>query len=640
MYNIVCEVLNMEIIDKINQELLKEKTRKSARYKYGENIPNSSKKALEELDINHDTSWFEEIYKRNNNNLDFVALLYRGNKITYKEMFEKAYEYAKSLKQMGYDENSIIPVCMSNVPEFVYLFLGINMIGAKINTIGSWFDENYLINILNSTKSDNIFITDDEYYNLKNRIEKSNIKNICVFSLTDSFKNGNKYEDIDNRFHKIENLIPKIKLEKNIIDNKEFLEIGKNYNDDVIYNGILDDICTITYTSGTTNPGCPKGVEHTNRCYITLSRYKESDVSGMPSMRNITVLGHIPTYTHMELSCAISDTLYEKCTLALEPFYDKDFFPYSLLMNEPNFVPASVGFWGNLCKLLNFDLVFKNVNMPFLMIPTVTGEACSRGEEKFFNYTARKHKFGVSKLPYPLAPVTFSIGGGTTESSGIFVTLFKSLQEKKYVFSKKSLGLTPHKFAEIQVLDAKGNPCKLNEPGLLVANSPCNMVGYIDENLNKNVYVFDTNGRKWLSLNTYSYKSDKSRIKMKGRMGAYIESSLGIIPYYLIEDIIDVDDDILSSCLVKVGDKYVCHIEKQPLISEEKLNEIVENCQNRLTCALPKDVIDRLYLRIRSNKEPFPLAPSGKRNYQELISEGITDKCIKVESVKKLIKHN
>ena len=464
------------------------------------------------------------------------------------------------------------------------------MIGAKINTIGSWFDENYLINILNSTKSDNIFITDDEYYNLKNRIEKSNIKNICVFSLTDSFKNGNKYEDIDNRFHKIENLIPKIKLEKNIIDNKEFLEIGKNYNDDVIYNGILDDICTITYTSGTTNPGCPKGVEHTNRCYITLSRYKESDVSGMPSMRNITVLGHIPTYTHMELSCAISDTLYEKCTLALEPFYDKNFFPYSLLMNEPNFVPASAGFWGNLCKLLNFDLVFKNVNMPFLMIPTVIGEACSRGEEKFFNYTARKHKFGVSKLPYLFAPVTFSIGGGTTESSGIFVTLFKSLQEKKYVFSKKSLGLTPHKFAEIQVLDAKGNPCKLNEPGLLVANSPCNMVGYIDENLNKNVYI-------------------------------------------------DVDDEILSSCLVKVGDRYVCHIEKQPLISEEKLNEIVENCQNRLTCALPKDVIDRLYLRIRSNKESFPLAPSGKRNYQELISEGITDKCIKVESVKKLIKN-
>ncbi len=59
---------------------------------------------------------------------------------------------------------------------------------------------------------------------------------------------------------------------------------------------------------------------HANRSYITLSRFKESDVSGMPSMRGLTVLAHIPTYTHMDLTCSISDTFFEKCTLALEPF--------------------------------------------------------------------------------------------------------------------------------------------------------------------------------------------------------------------------------------------------------------------------------------------------------------------------------
>ena len=36
------DIQKKKIIDKINQELLKEKTRKSARYEYGENIPNSS----------------------------------------------------------------------------------------------------------------------------------------------------------------------------------------------------------------------------------------------------------------------------------------------------------------------------------------------------------------------------------------------------------------------------------------------------------------------------------------------------------------------------------------------------------------------------------------------------------------------
>lgn len=611
------------------------KIRKSNHYEYSSNLPESAKRALDDLEKNHDTSWFMEIYKRNINNLDSVALLYRGNKISYKEMFNKAYDYAKSLKQMGFNENSCIPICMPNIPEFVYLFLGANMIGATINVIGEWFDHNYMLNILNSTKSDTIFVCDNEYNYIKDVVEKSNIQNVVMFSLTDSLKNGNIYEDIDNRFHKLTNSVTNY---NNVIDNKKFIEIGKFYNGNVIYDGILDDVCAITYTSGTTNPGCPKGVVHSNRSYITLSRYKESDVSGMPSMRNLTVLGHIPTYTHMELSCAISDTLYEGCTLALEPFYDKDFFPYSLLINEPNFVPASVGFWGNLCKKLNFDPEFKYMDLPFLMIPTVTGEGCSKGEEKFFNYTSKKHKFGCNKLPFPLAPVTFSIGGGTSESSGIFVTLYKNLQEKKYVLQKKTLGLTPHKFVEIDVLDKNGKPCKLNEPGLLVANSPCNMLKYTNEELNKNIYVTDSNGKKWLSLNTYSVKSDKRRIKMKGRMGAYIESSFGNIPYYLIEDIVDVDSDILSSCLVKVDDSYVCHIEKQPLVDDSKLDTIIEKCINRLTCGLPKEITERLYIRVRSNLESFPVAPSGKRDYQALINEGINEKCIKVQICKRLVK--
>lgn len=612
-----------------------EKIRKSNHYEYSSNLPESAKRALDDLEKNHDTSWFMEIYKRNINNLDSVALLYRGNKISYKKMFNKAYDYAKSLKQMGFNENSCIPICMPNIPEFVYLFLGANMISATINVIGEWFDHNYMLNILNSTKSDTIFVCDNEYNYIKDVVEKSNIQNVVMFSLTDSLKNGNIYEDIDNRFHKLTNSVTNY---NNVIDNKKFIEIGKFYNGNVIYDGILDDVCAITYTSGTTNPGCPKGVVHSNRSYITLSRYKESDVSGMPSMRNLTVLGHIPTYTHMELSCAISDTLYEGCTLALEPFYDKDFFPYSLLINEPNFVPASVGFWGNLCKKLNFDPEFKYMDLPFLMIPTVTGEGCSKGEEKFFNYTSKKHKFGCNKLPFPLAPVTFSIGGGTSESSGIFVTLYKNLQEKKYVLQKKTLGLTPHKFVEIDVLDKNGKPCKLNEPGLLVANSPCNMLKYTNEELNKNIYVTDSNGKKWLSLNTYSVKSDKRRIKMKGRMGAYIESSFGNIPYYLIEDIVDVDSDILSSCLVKVGDSYVCHIEKQPLVDDSKLDTIIEKCINRLTNGLPKEITERLYIRVRSNLESFPVAPSGKRDYQALINEGINEKCIKVQICKRLVK--
>lgn len=55
-----------------------------------------TKEILEEIEKNHNHSWYKELYFRNKNNLDDVALIYRNNKITYKKMFENIEKYAKS----------------------------------------------------------------------------------------------------------------------------------------------------------------------------------------------------------------------------------------------------------------------------------------------------------------------------------------------------------------------------------------------------------------------------------------------------------------------------------------------------------------------------------------------------------------
>ena len=634
-------------LDEEINELLKRKDRRVKHYNCAESIKPKIKQVIRELEIDHNTSWAVEIYRRNKHNFNVPAIQYRGNKIKYGEMFTKAVMYANSLKQLGYQKGDEIPVCVANIPEFVYLFLAISLIGAKINIVGEWFDKDYLLSILNKTGSKHIFVSDDVYADIKDVIDKSNISDIIMFSLADSLplnKRGQRYDPydiIDKDFYKIINRVGIFSQEstKKIISENEFINIGIKYYGKVVEDVSIDDPFAITYTSGTTDPGCPKGCLHANRSYITLSRFKESDVSGMPSMRNLSVLAHIPTYTHMELSCAISDTLYEGCTLAMEPFYNRNFFIYSLLINKPNFVPASEGYWSKVCELLNYDPNFKDIDMPYLMIPTVTGEGMSAGAEKLFNYTSRKHKFGTGKLPFPLAPVTFSIGGGTSESSGIFVTLYKALQEKKlnHLIKKNTLGLTPHKFAEIEVLDEDGSYCPIEKPGLLVCKSPCDMLGYTDPSLNEHAYVTDKYGKTWLSLGTYAYKADEyGRIKMKGRLNdnIYLESGEKI-PIYAIEDIISKDTkNIMSTAIVKVNEngieKYVCHIELQP---ETKYNtdKILESCALRLNKNFPKDILDILYFRVRTFKESFPVAPSGKRDTNPLIIEGLA-KAIPVNS--------
>ena len=108
------------------------------------NISDKAKKVLFDLDKNHNTSFAVETFLRSEKFIDSIAINYRGNNFTYGYLWKKVFAYAKSLKSLGFGEDSEIPVCVSNMPEFVYLFLAANLIGAKLNVFGKWFKYCYV----------------------------------------------------------------------------------------------------------------------------------------------------------------------------------------------------------------------------------------------------------------------------------------------------------------------------------------------------------------------------------------------------------------------------------------------------------------------------------------------------------------
>lgn len=648
------EVIVQELEKQIYQ-MLGSKSRKSEFYKMPDNLPKKSYKALYDLEENHDNSWAVEIFLENIKNMKKVALLYRGNKISYEEMFAKIFEYAKSFKAMGIKKGDEVPVLVSNIPEYVYTFLALNLIGATTNTVGVWFHQDYLKEIFSKTKSKVVLISDDCYDVAKIPIEESdNIEKVVAFSLTDSLmkdKKGeplNPYQAIDDEFHDFSNKIVKCKSEctKCVLTQDEFLNLGKDYSENLVEDMVLDDLAMVTYTSGTTKPGYPKGCKHSNRNYLSISRFKKPDVSNMPAMRNLSVLAHLPSYTQTVLTTTYSDSLYLGCTVALEPFLEAEFFPYSLIVNKPNFVAETPGLFLELAKKLNYDEDWKNVNMPYLMLPTLVGEGTSLGEEKYLNYTARKHKFGSSKLPFPLSPISFSFGGGSTENGGIFITLFKSLQEKKlnYSLKKEHMQLQTLPLADVEVIAPDGHRCQPGEPGMLVSNSPCNQMGYEKEEFNDGMIITDEIGKEWYSAGTYAIKDEFGGIRMVGRPKTNIKLSDGSsLPLYLIEDIVGVDTkNVLTTVIVKIetndGPKHVCHIEKQPkskIADEELLKQIVA----RLKQSIDMEILNNMFFRIRTFEESFPLAPSQKKDTPFLVKEGIDDKCVPFSSINNIFEN-
>ncbi len=631
------EVQRIQSIRKPNQEV----------FKYSDKLSKKVRKALDNIEKNNNNSWALFMFERNlsSNSMNKVAIKYRGNKITYAEMYSKVFEYCKSLKAMGIKKGDQVPVCIANTPEYIYLLLACSFIGATIHLFGDWFNKEYLKDILDKTGSKIAFFSEKYYEEVQDVVEESNIQTPILFSLEDSLmrdRNGkpfNPYSVIDGPEHVFESNFEELKSKssKKLMNQKEFVEFGKDYKGEVLEDVGLNDVSTITYTSGTTKKGYPKGVKHSNRVYITVSRFKLSDVSGLPEMKDLVTQFEIPTYSHTNLS-NVTDTLFCNCTYAAEPFNETEFFLKSLLINKPNYCQSTLGRWIHLGKELSKE-ENKSIKFPQLIMPDIVGEGCSVGEEKFLNRISREHKFGTKKLPFPLSPVAFSIGGGTCEGGGVFFTLFHELQQKRLGITggKYSLGLTPVTMVDYEILNMDGDYCKLNEPGILVVNTPANMTGYTNEDYDSFAYIDDKYGKRWLSMGTLAYKADPKfhSVKMKGRVNDFVYlSDKTVFPIYKIEECISKDTKNIMSCTIIMtkDSNFICHIEKQPN-SKKSMDSILSSCVARIKSELPEEIYKNIYFRIRSYEEGFPISESGKRDFDSLRLEDDLKDMIYIEEV-------
>lgn len=219
----------VNILDKQIQKMLANKKAKTSSYNVSRKISKKARNALIDLELNHNNSWAVEMFLRNKNRMDNVVLEYRGRKIRSNEFWSNVFKYCKSFKEMGISKGQQIPVMVSNSPEFIYCLAALNLIGAVSNIVGEWFAEDYLVDIIKSTNSKTILVSDDINDKMKNAIKRCDeLENIVTFSLTDSLPKDSKgnyfnpYHDIDDKFGHFKNninLFKKMYGEKIIIQD-------------------------------------------------------------------------------------------------------------------------------------------------------------------------------------------------------------------------------------------------------------------------------------------------------------------------------------------------------------------------------------------------------------------------------------
>lgn len=596
---------------------------------------------LSEIDKNRNHSWIKEIWLRNKDRLNTTAMVYRGKKFTYEDFFVESYRYAMALKTAGLKKGQTFVAALENSPEFPFLMGATSMIGARINIVSAEMDPDYLVDMMNKAKCKYVFASDMSFSKFATAFKMANLNNdkyIVSLPLNYTLSEDNPYLPLTEKFYKLDEAEYNKAVNEinNFVSLDNFLKNGENYHETIIEDTGLNDELTITYTSGSTGWGKPKALIHKNRSYITMGRYHDSEVSGIPTMENRTTLALIKPMSDTDFMANISDTFMQGGIVALEPINSVEYFLTSMLINKPTLALASRSFWLYAMKQQKLNPEFKNIKMPYLLVPTSVGEPLAANEEKALNKWLKEIKSGTEVTKTPFSVVSMSVAGGDSEHGGIFLVLFRALQSKRpsHIGIKEPIGMGVYDMVQIKALREDGTYCGPMEPGNLVANSPCNMLGYYDnEEANKRFFIKSAYGKTWGNLGTYGYIDKKGNVYVKGR----ISNTDTMIPNYRIADVILKDTKKIMSCEVvnvKKDDQisYVAHLEPQMDVTfnEEK---VLKSAASRCSIEFGEDLLEKLYFRIRTNNESFKLLHTGKRNNIALVDEGISEKCVNAKSL-------
>lgn len=567
---------------------------------------------------------YNYIKERSVNYIDKTALNYFGEKITYKELIEKIDETARALKQYGINKGDIVTVLMPTIPETIYIFYALSKIGAIANMVDPRTSVEGIEDYTKEANSKLLMIIDVAADKVKDIKKTTNIDDIVVISPKDSmsFKTmlSKAFKDIkeiyDEKSKEAVSKISYLKVAGNYFKElkkgeskfaksgeclswKEFLDLGKKYNDPTEEKYEKDRAVVIVHTGGTT--GRPKGVMLSNDNLNSASYQCEQagyDFKSAHSWLNIMppfIAYGIGNGLHLPLACGME--------VILIPQFDPNKFDDLLIEYKPNHMVGVPSHYGSIIK----SKKMADENLDYIIAPTVGGDKMDENLEKETNAFLAEHN-----CPYMIVK-----GYGMTEVNAAVAACTSNLTNEI-----GSVGI-PFPKTTISIFEpGTENELKYNELGEVCITGPNTMIGYYNNpEETKKILKTHSDGKVWVHSGDLGYMDENGFLYIVDRIKRMIirHDGFKIFPN-MIEEVI-MSHPAVHNCIV-VGVKDVYHSQG----NLPKAHIILKDDYDYDYDSIEKEITNLCLEKLAEYSQPvelqfdikFPLTSIGKIDFVEM----------------------
>lgn len=415
---------------------------------------------------------------------DVVAMHYYGNDITWKQLFEQVDLTARALKAIGIGEGDPIPTFFRAVPEFIFLLLAAEKIGASILCRDNTLKEN--VEAVQRCGAKIFFTHDFMSQSELNAFRHGSAARIAI--RLSPYRSANYSVIPDHVQDYIDSLYPdKPAYGSRTMTWDEFLDIGRKYEGEVEAEKNIDRPLFCAYTSGSTGPS--KQVIHSAHTMIgnlhQMNFYGSTD-----SVRPTWLLTQLPPSLVAVVVAMILLPLASNKLLILDPFCAPEDVDLEMMRYRPNCWPIIPMF---IETVMRQGRVPEDYDMSHLLF---TGPGCEAYNN---NQIKRAKQFLVDHN----SKAHFTIGYGCSEA-GSNMTLPMS----PYPQGDGNVGI-PLPLSTISVFKpGTRQELSYNEMGEICITGPGNMVGYDTSKATARALQTHDDGRVWLHTGDIGYMNE------------------------------------------------------------------------------------------------------------------------------------